>query len=469
MQTGIRSLLRLQVLLLVMTAGVSGATEKPNIVLYIADDHGRNDSSVYDDSSQAITPNMARLAAEGLSFNNAFVASPACGPSRSALMSACWPAKNGAEHNHELPKPATQTMIRLMKTAGYEVACFGKVHHSSWVSMLDADHSDRSVKNLEKTVSAYLAERTSTKPLLLIVGDTRTHAPWLPHDTYKDVSLTIPKRWVDTPDTRRLWENYLGEVTNVDTSLGNIDRIARNYFQSDDFLSVYTSDHGHAWPFGKWNLYDWGTQVAFQARWPGKIAAGTRSDAMISWIDIFPTLLDLAGTPVPKNIDGKSFADVLLGKTDTHRELIFTTHSGDGKMNVYPIRAVRDARFKYIRNIHPEAFHTTHTDMQRRNTHGSFFTEWEAAAKNDTHAQAVIDAFHRRPAVQFYDIVNDPQETRNLAAHPNYTAEVSRMAKLLDGWMAECDDSVRMQNKPYPLTDPYPGNQKQPPKQKRKQ
>jgi N-sulfoglucosamine sulfohydrolase len=275
------------------------AAEKPNIVLYIADDHGRNDSSVYDADSDAITPNMARLASQGLTFDNAFVASPACGPSRSALMSGLWPSKNGAEHNHERPNPKTQTMVKRLKAAGYEIACFGKVHHAQWIDLLGADFASRNPRNLEKDVKAYLNTRISKRPLLLIVGDTRTHAPWGPHDTYQDVELTIPKRWVDTPDTRRLWENYLGEVTDVDTTVGNIDRIGRDHFKTDDFLYIYTSDHGNAWPFGKWNLYDWGTQVAFQARWPGKIAAGSRTEAMISWIDIFPTFLELAGERSP--------------------------------------------------------------------------------------------------------------------------------------------------------------------------
>lgn len=454
-----------------LVATNKAAADQPNIVLYIADDHGRNDSSVYDIHSDAITPNMARLASEGLTFNNAFVASPACGPSRSALMSGMWPARNGAEHNHERPKPQTQIMVKRLKAAGYEIACFGKVHHSQWINLLGADFASRNSSTLEKDVKAYLKKRVSKHPLLLVVGDVRTHAPWGPHETYKGVDLTIPKRWVDTPDTRRLWENYLGEVTDVDTTVGNIDRIARDYFKTDDFLYIYTSDHGNAWPFGKWNLYDWGTQVAFQARWPGKIAANTRTDAMISWIDIFPTLIELAGETVPKNIDGKSFARVLTGETQTHREFIYTAHSGDGKMNIYPIRAVRDSKFKYIRNLQPDAWHTTHTDMQRRPTHGSFFTEWEAAAKTDKHAAMVIEKFHRRPSVELYDIVSDPEETRNLAADPDYSVEMSRMSKLLDSWMVECNDTVRMQHKPYLLTSPYPGNQqvKRQPKQRSKQ
>lgn len=454
-------LIQVAMLLPSMCASVSHAAVKPNIVLYIADDHGRNDSSVYDEHSDAITPNMAKLATEGLTFNNAFVASPACGPSRSALMSGLWPAKNGAEHNHERPDPKTQTMVKRLRDAGYEIACFGKVHHSQWVNLLAADFASKSSKTLKKDVTAYLQARDSKQPLLLIVGDTRTHAPWGPHETYEDVDITIPERWVDTPDTRRLWENYLGEVTEVDATVGNIDRIARQHFQTDDFLFIYTSDHGNAWPFGKWNLYDWGTRVGFHAKWPGKISANTRTDAMISWIDLFPTFLDLAGAQPPDNIDGQSFAKVLTGQTQTHRELIYTSHSGDGKMNIYPIRAVRDSRFKYIRNLHPEAWHTTHTDMQRRPTHGSFFTEWETAAKTDAHAKTVLEKFHRRPAVEFYDIIADPAETENLATDPGYATDVARMGTLLDRWMEECDDNVRMQHAPYLLTKPYPAKIKQ--------
>lgn len=428
----------------------------PNIVLYIADDHGRNDSSVYNPMGDAITPQMAKLAAAGLTFNQAFVASPACGPSRSALLSGMMPIRNGAEHNHEKPRLETQTMIRHLKEAGYEVAAFGKVHHNKWIELVGADDVDPTRKDLEKSVQAYLDARTDNRPLLLIVGDVRTHAPWHKHDTYDGTELTVPSHWVDTPDTRQTWENYLGEVTEVDTTIGNIDTIARAHFKSDDFLSIYTSDHGHALPFGKWNLYDWGTQVAFIARWPGKIPANARTDAMISWIDIFPTLLDLADADVPADIDGRSFVSVLRGETDQHRELIFTTHSGDGKMNIYPIRAVRDQRFKYIRNIRFDGYHTTHTDIQRRPGHGAFFDEWEAAAVTDPHARAVLQKYLRRPAVEFYDIGKDPGETTNLATDPAYAADLARMAQHLETWMANHGDNGRMQHQPYLLSEPYP-------------
>ena len=99
------------------------------------------------------------------------------------------------------------------------------------------------------------------------------------------------------------------------------------------------------------------------AVWRGKIAAGSRTPAMVSWIDILPTLVDVAGGRPPTDIDGRSFAGVMRGQTKVHRDRIFTTHSGDGRMNVYPTRSVRTADWKYIRNLNPEFYYTTHVDL----------------------------------------------------------------------------------------------------------
>jgi arylsulfatase A-like enzyme len=108
----------------------------------------------------------------------------------------------------------------------------------------------------------------------------------------------------------------------------------------------FTSDHGRQWPRGKWNLYDSGTRVPLIVTWPGKISAGPRSDAEVSWVDLLPTLIDLAGGEEPGDIDGQSFADVLLGRTQRHRAMIFTTHTGDGRMNVFPMRSDRKGNIK---------------------------------------------------------------------------------------------------------------------------
>src|SRR5690606_1424475 len=104
----------------------------------------------------------------------------------------------------------------------------------------------------------------------------------------------------------------------------------------DNLLFIHTSDHGAQWPFGKWTLYEDGIRTPLVAIWPGKIAPSTRTEAMVSWVDILPTLVDAAGGEVPEDIDGRSFLPVLTGSATEHREQIFTTHSGDGNFNVYP-------------------------------------------------------------------------------------------------------------------------------------
>src|SRR6185295_16417205 len=108
------------------------------------------------------------------------------------------------------------------------------------------------------------------------------------------------------------------------------------------------------WPFAKWNLYESGVGVPLIIAWPGVVKPGTRTSAMVSWMDFLPTLLEAAGGQAPTGIDGRSFLPVLRGQKQTHHDRIFTTHANDNRMNVYPSRAVRDERWKYIRNLHPE-------------------------------------------------------------------------------------------------------------------
>lgn len=158
----------------------------------------------------------------------------------------------------------------------------------------------------------------------------------------------------------------------MDQDLGQVYDLAKEKF-GNNFIFLFTSDHGGQWPFGKWNLYDEGTRVPFMMVWKGKIKPGSRTNAMVSWIDIFPTLIDAAGGKVPTGLDGRPFTDVLLGKTDSHREVIFTTHSGDGRMNIYPIRAIRDQRYKYIMNILPDCRHTNHLDILRKDGAGAYW------------------------------------------------------------------------------------------------
>ena len=126
----------------------------------------------------------------------------------------------------------------------------------------------------------------------------------------------------------------------MDEEMGRIHDIATDLF-GDDFMFLFTSDHGGQWPRGKWNLYESGVRIPMIVSWPGQVEKGIRTDAMVSWVDIVPTLIDAAGGSVPGGIDGRSFLPILSGESRAHRDRMFTTHTGDRIMNIYPIRSVR--------------------------------------------------------------------------------------------------------------------------------
>ncbi|GAA4447643.1 sulfatase [Novipirellula rosea] len=412
------------------------AADKPNMVIFVADDHGWKDSSVYG-SPSAKTPNMQALADKGMVFDRAFVASPACGPSRAALLSGLMPARNGAEPNHQMPRPDTLSMVKQLQTEGYEVVAFGKVGHGKETEMAGFDHAQdypkgRNRDGIKRLVRDYFAKRESDQPLCLMVGDHRPHVSWIKETSYNADDVVLPVGSVDTTETRQHWARYLADVTGMDAMIGEVDRMAKAYFGNDDYLFLYSADHGAQWPFGKWNLYDTGTRTPLIVRWPGHITPGVRSDAMVSWIDLMPTLIEFAGGTVPEGIDGRSFADVLRSKRNSHREVIYTTHSGDGNRNVYPIRAVRDDRFKYIRNLRPDCYHSNHSDIDRKDGAGAYWDSWDEAARTDPKAAAIVAKYYQRPAVEFYDLANDPDEQHNLANDPTFANQVKKMSAMLD-------------------------------------
>lgn len=432
--------------------------EKPNMVVFIADDHGYADNSIYG-LSNIRTPKMASLAAEGMVFTEAFVASPSCAPSRGALLTGLMPARNGAEANHSLPRPAAMTMVKRLQEQGYEVVALGKIGHGKETEMAGFDfHKDYGGKAgpLVEVVRNFLENRHSDKPLCLMVGDHRPHVPWIRKATYDPAKVTLPGKTLDTPETRQHWARYLTDVTGMDTAMGKVDDLARKHFGKNTYLFAYTSDHGPQWPFGKWNLYDSGIRTPLIIRWTGHVKPASRTAAMVSWVDIMPTLLDLAGAPAPADIDGKSFKDVLLGTSDHHRDEIFTTHSGDGGMNVYPIRSVRTRDFKYIRNLHPEFYHSNHSDILRKDGAGGYWDSWDELAKSSPAAAALEVKYYVRPAEEFYDLQADPGELHNLAGDPASKARMDKMSADLDAWMKSQGDEKTVFNKPYPTSGPRP-------------
>ena len=440
---------------------VPASHARPNIVIFITDDQDQQDSAVY--SGRAVrTPNMQRLAEDGLTFSHAFVASPSCAPSRAALLTGLMPARNGAEANHSRPRPELKKLPAYLQELGYEVAAFGKVAHYNHGKEYGFDRAEFERFHDHRGIAAaveFLAERKgSAKPLCLFMGTHWPHRPW-PESAgpYDPEAVDVPANLVDTPVTRSFRARYYHAVTKADDYLGVIREAAAQHLGSNT-LFVLTSDHGAQWPFGKWNLYDAGIRVPLVAAWPGVIKPGARVSAMVSWVDILPTLVEVAGGTAPTTglgageIDGRSFLPVLLGGKAEHRGRIFSTHSGDQKMNVYPIRSVRTDRWKYIWNLHPEFQHTTHVDRAQAEDEVGYWRSWErAAAAGDPKAAAAIQRYRQRPAEELYDLAADPLELRNLAQEAGQAERRSALRKELEAWMETQGDQRTVFNEPILL------------------
>jgi N-sulfoglucosamine sulfohydrolase len=458
-------------LLLGAVAGFAAGEPRPNLVVFLSDDHTLLDSTVYG-STEVRTPNMQRLASAGLVFDRAFVVSPSCAPSRAALLTGLMPARNGAEANHSKPRAELRKLPAYLQELGYEVVSFGKVSHYQHTGDYGFDHFAHDKYHEDIAIPEgirWLRARKSVKPLCIFFGTNWPHVPW-PEDLagYDPKTLRIPANHVDTPQTRIARARYFAAIAQMDAELGAVYDATREVLGADTFF-LATADHGAQWPFGKWSCYDAGIRTPMIAVWPDRIRAGTRTAAMVSWVDILPTLVDVAGGAAPPGIDGRSFASVLRGIRSDHRDRIFTTHSSDGRMNVYPTRSVRTQDWKYIRNLYPDFYFSTHVDLVQSQDAGAYFGSWVEKARIDPAAAAIVKRYHERPAEELYDLTADPLEERNLAADPQHAARLAGFRADVDAWMKEQGDTGKIHGEPRRLSDPRRAEPPPAAKKKKKQ
>jgi uncharacterized sulfatase len=436
----------------------AGADRRPDIVVFLTDDQGRLDCAPYGGGGIP-TPNMQALAGRGLTFERAYVASPSCAPSRAALLTGLMPARNGAESNHEKPHADVRKWPAYFQDLGYEVVAFGKVSHYKHTSdygfdhfAYDGFHQHEAVPEAVKWLETRPADEA--RPLCLMVGTNWPHVPW-PAETgaFDPDALALPDGSVDTTETREWRARYAAAVTKADEDLGAVMAAAERHLPGA--LFVFSADHGAQWPFGKWNLYEAGVAVPLVVAWPGVTKPGTRTAAMVSWVDLLPTLLEAAGGEAPQGIDGRPFLPVLRGETEAHRERVFTSHSNDRRMNVYPARAVREGRWKYIRNLHPEFAFTTHIDLVAGELgQRGFFATWEEAARSEPQAAATVRRYHARPPEELYDLGADPTERHNLATDPAHATRLADLRAKVDAWMVEQGDEGTVPVEGRLLSDP---------------
>ena len=179
------------------------------------------------------------------------------------------------------------------------------------------------------------------------------HSPWTVGnpEQFQFDKLKLPPHFADTPELRRDYAKYLAEIGVLDKQVGDILKTLEKTRKADNTLVIFTSEQGGQWPGAKWTNWEQGLHTAFMARWPGKITPGRRTDALIQYADVVPTLVDAAGGDSKKlHLDGTSFLDLLLGRKDEHRKYVYGMHNNIPEGPPYPIRTIRTSRFRYIRN-----------------------------------------------------------------------------------------------------------------------
>jgi N-sulfoglucosamine sulfohydrolase len=403
----------------------------PNIVIVIADDQTWSDAGCYG-NSDVNTPHIDRLAKAGLKFNFAFTATAMCSPTRQQLYTGLFPVRSGAYPNHSQVRKGTRSFVHYFKEAGYRVGLCGKRHIGP------ADSFPFTTVAKDK-LAAFVAE---SKPFLLVYASNSPHRPWTAGDAsqYDPQDLTLPPYMYDNQQTRTALADYYAEITDFDRELAMVDQAVSLANKKDDTIFIYTSEQGAQFPYGKWTCYDIGLHVGFIMRWPNHIAANTQTDALVQYVDVVPTLLELCGIQIPADLDGRSFADVALGRKDKHQRYVFGAHTTRGIIQgsvSYPIRSVRTRQFKLILNLnHTVAFQNIVT----QGNGNPAWASWITAAETDPIAKALVDGYMRRPAVEFYDIAADPLERTNLADLPQHQKEISRLSKVLKNWMRQQGD-----------------------------
>lgn len=421
-------------------AGAATAATGPSFLLIIADDCTYRDLEVY--GGQAKTPNMNRLAAEGMKFSHCFQAAPMCSPTRHCLYTGLYPVKSGAYPNHTRAYDWVKSIAHYLQDADYRTHLSGK-RHIGPRRVFPFEYSGRPGDgNPDPAVfEAVLRESTKTKkPFLFIAASHEPHSPWNKGDAsaYPPSKLELPPVLVDTADTREAFSRYLAEVTYFDGQVGEFVSLLDKHNRRDDTLVIVLSEQGNSFPFAKWTCYDAGLQSGCIVRWPGKVAAGSVSEALVEYVDVVPTFLEAAGLPRPKVLDGRSFLPVLTGQAARHKTHVFGLQTSRGinqGPEHYGIRSARNERYLYVRNLTPNA------TFQNVATHDPIFQTWRRmAAAGDAHARRLVHDYQHRPAEELYDCEADPWNRNNLIDDAGLSAARDELRAKLDAWMEQQGD-----------------------------
>ena len=424
--------------LFVFTNQSYSQTSKPNFIFLITDDIGWNDLGCYGDPN-AKTPNIDSLASIGLKFENAYLTTSSCSPSRSSIITGRYPHNTGAPELHDaLPKG--QVMFpQLLKEAGYYTVLSGKNHMGPQTKHAFDMISPGKGPGGEEDWNEILKNRPKDQPFFFWFASHDAHRDWQINDKgtlYNPDDIVVPPFLYDGPKTRQDLASYYHEVSRADYYLGQLIKELEEQNILESTYIIFMSDNGRPFPRSKGRLYDSGIKTPFIVYGPNINKGNT--NALISSVDIAPTILHLAGTEISDRIQGVSFHALLkdAGGSD-HRDFVFAEHN----WHVFQAheRMVRYKDWIYIRNAFPE----------RQNLLGESTRQfpagkelWEAHGKGLTAPEQEDVFLKPREQEELYYLPADPHQFKNLVSDKKHQDSLVYLRKIMDQWIAETGDSV---------------------------
>lgn len=433
-------------LLPLAAAAAHAQHEQPNILVILADDMARSELGCYG-GKNLDTPNIDKIAHEGMMMTNNFASMSMSVPIRASMYTGLYPCHHGSYQNHKATYPNVRSVTHYMSQLGYRVGRAGKDHPSGQQRVYDFEAIDGFTVNCVASqpplsTSDGILEfmnRSNDQPFCLFVCSINSHMPWDAGDAseFDADKVVLPPNCVDNARTRSDFTRYLAEIRLFDNEVGMVMKALKDAGANDNTIVILLSEQGPQMPFGKWTCYRYGQASAMIVRYPGKVEAGSVSDALVQYEDILPTMIDAAGGQTEPSLDGISQLDVFLGKDTGRRQWVYGMHNNIPEGTAYPIRSIQDKRYKLIENLSPDS---KYYEKHMMGVGDNMWNSWVATAQTDNNARWIVDRFVSRPAIEFYDLQEDPWELHNLADDPQYAERISYMDLELKRWMEEQGD-----------------------------
>ena len=439
----------------VLFTAASFAAERPNFVLFLADDISWDDVGCYGHPTLE-TPHIDELAENGLRFTNAYLTTSSCSPSRCSLITGRYPHNTGVTVLHTTLPAGHVLFPELLKDAGYYTVLSGKHHMGKNANTAFSKISGGKGPGKEADWVQLLQDRPMDRPFFCWYASTDAHRGWAINDEapkYDPADVVVPPYLFDGPLTRQDLTGYYHEVSRFDHFVGEVARELPKQGVLKNTMLIVMADNGRPLPRCKTRLYDSGIKTPFVVHFPAATDPGI-TNSLVSAIDVAATVLDVAGIRKPAAIQGVSFAPLLKDPEATVRDVAFAEHN----WHVYKSheRMVRLGEFLYIRNNFPDQ-----QNLCKEAYIGGAGEELFAMHKANKLTDAQQNIFWNPcPAEELYHVGHDPDQLTNLAGRDEYASTLQQMRSLLERWTEETGDNVPAN--PTPDRDPRPGAEKRP-------